>query len=74
MSFYYQNITIGLIAFYGIIALLISGLISWIIYLISKHIFQKKLKIKFVFWGLTIALFLIFILLVLTDKPYLGGR
>jgi hypothetical protein len=70
MEIYFQNLTVGIIVFY----LIVSVVISLIIEKIVKWILKDKFDLSYFLKGLTIILFLVFMILVLTDKPNLGGR
>jgi uncharacterized membrane protein YgaE (UPF0421/DUF939 family) len=71
---YFGNLTFWIIVFYAIISTLISGTISLIIKLTNDWTLKKNVKIEKIFIGLSIAILLIFIFLIVTDKPYDGGR
>jgi hypothetical protein len=70
MEIYFQNLSVGIIVFY----LIISILISLFIEKAGKYILKIEFDTSNLFKAITIILFLIFILFVLTDEPYLGGR
>jgi hypothetical protein len=70
MEIYFQNLSAGIIVFY----LIISVVISLFIEKAAKYILKIKFDNSIFFNSLTIILFLIFMLFVLTDEPYVGGR
>lgn len=70
MEIYFQNLTVGIIIFYLIVSVVISLFIEKIVKWILKDKFDSSYFLK----GLIIFFFLIFMLLILTDKPYIGGR
>lgn len=74
MDFYFQNLSGNVILFYLILSVVISGLASLIIKVISKYIFRSEFNAKWLFKGFSIVLFMIFLYLILTDRPYPGGR
>lgn len=70
MEIYFQNLSVGIIVFY----LIVSVVISLFIEKAAKYILKIEFDTSNLLKALTIILFLIFMLLILTDKPYLGGR
>lgn len=70
MEIYFQNLSAGIIVFYLIISVLISLFIEKVV----KYILKNKFDTSYFLKAVTIILFLIFMLFVLTDKPYPSGR
>lgn len=70
MEIYFQNLSLGIIVFYLIISILISLFIGKA----AKYILKIEFDTSYLFKAITIILFLIFMLFVLTDDPYVGGR
>lgn len=71
---YFQNLSIGVLGFWLAVSIILATLISLLIRLFFRFAFKKDLKLRP--WILIISslLFLIFLVLIITDRPYLGGR
>lgn len=69
MELHFENLSFGIIIFYAVAVVLLVG--TWLIILknIVKYIFKRELKILPAFIGLTIILFLAFIIITLFEPP-----
>lgn len=74
MNFYPQNITIGIVIFYLTISYLIGLFIAFLINLIAKYLFNKKINFQIIVIIFSAIFFSIFMLLVLSEGPRTGGR
>ncbi len=72
---YFQNLTIGLFAFYLVVSIILVLVLSSLIRLVCKLIFKKELNFKRIVLIMASVLLLIFLTLVITEEPYLSrGR
>ena len=74
MDLYFQNLTVGVIIFYGLVSMVLGGIFTWTTKMVAKLSFDKKLPTKKIFIGTTIAFLILVLALILTDEPYTGGR
>lgn len=71
---YFSQLTIGVIIFYLAISSIIGGVITLLVKTISNMLFGKRINIKKTFLWVSVLVFIVFIILIITDEPYEGGR
>lgn len=71
---YFQNLSIGVIGFWLTVSIMSAILISLLTRLIYRYSFKKDLNFKRLIVIISSVLFLIFLIMIITDKPLLGGR
>ncbi len=69
MKLHFENLSLGIIIFYVIAAVLLGGTWSFFVKIILKNIFKGKLKPKYLFLKLTLILFVFFIITTLLQSP-----
>jgi len=69
MKLHFENLSVEIIIFLAVAAVLFAG--TWLIILknIFKYIFKRELRIKPIFIRLTVILFVSFMIITLIDKP-----
>jgi len=69
MKLHFENLSVEIIIFLAVAAVLFAG--TWLIILknIFKYIFKRELRIKPIFIRLTVILFVSFMIIALIDKP-----
>ena len=71
---YFQNLSIGVIGFWLTVSIMSAILISLLTRIIYRYSFKKDLNFKRLIVIISSVLFLIFLIMIITDKPLLGGR
>ena len=71
---YFKNLSIGVIGFWLTVSIMSAILISLLTRLIYRYSFKKDLNFKRLIVIISSVLFLIFLIMIITDKPLLGGR
>ena len=71
---YLTNLTFWTVAFYAAISAFISGAISLLVESIADKFLKRQIRFDRLFLGLTIVILIVFILLIVTEEPFEGGR
>jgi hypothetical protein len=71
---YFQSFRIEVAGFWLIISILLAIVISLLIRLFYKLTFKKDLNLKRLIFFISSILFICFLILMITDEPYSGGR
>lgn len=74
MQFYFENLSVKVLLLYLFVSAVISALVLLLVKVVVQYGFKKELNWFRFFKILTALLFLIFLYLILTDKPYSGLR
>ena len=69
MKFYFENLTLDIIVFYAVTAILLSVAWNFIVQIILKYILKGKSKPKHLFITLTLILFVAFMIITLLEPP-----
>jgi len=73
VKFYPENLSIGVCLFYLIVSLAIASGLYGLVKIIAS-ILKKEFNPKYFVPVLTVAFFIVFLLLILTDQPYKDNR
>ena len=71
---YFQNLSIGVIGFWLTVSIMSAILISLLTRIIYRYSFKKDLNFKRLIVIISSVLFLIFLIIIITNKPFLVRR